>query len=232
MERQRRDTVDRLLRDYQEGRVSRRGFVERGAALGLGLPVIGALLLAKPRAAVAQDAAPARNLAKGVEFQLRSFDDDGNGLVDHNDWPIQKLPGFDRLYDVIEEGEPALGSPLPIDTLWLGRRIVDNTDNQIAANKYPGATIFYLDTLAGLQGAASLELTHHQDSTGFGRLETADGTLSFVDPGESAQLQPGDAIFLVDATYSFRVVNASAATLWMAGLGAQLAGTCGGRPCP
>ena len=38
-------------------------------------------------------------------------------------------------------------------------------------------------SLSAPQGAASLELVHHGGSTGFGRIETVDGTLSFVDPG-------------------------------------------------
>ncbi len=150
-------------------------------------------------------------------------------MIDHNDWPIQKLPGFDRLYEVIEHGEPATMTEMPIDSLWLGRRTIDNADNQIAAARRIGATIVYLDTLVEPQGAASLEMTHHQDSTGFARLETVDGTLSYVEPGET--VQPGDAIFVIDATYGCRVINAAGATVWMTGLGMQRMGSCQSHPC-
>jgi hypothetical protein len=61
---------------------------------------------------------------------------------------------------------------------------------------------------------------------------TVDGTFSFVDPGETVQLQPGDALFVIDATCGCRVINAAGATVWMAGLGMQRAGACGTTPCP
>jgi hypothetical protein len=131
---------------------------------------------------------------------------------------------------IIEHGEPAPADK-PIDTLWLARRTIDNQDNRVEAKTYVGATTFYLEQLADPQGSASVELVHHQDSTGFGRIETVDGTLAFVDPDETAQLAPGDAVFLIDATFELRVINDGSATIWMAGLGMQRMGSCGAAPC-
>ena len=44
------------------------------------------------------------------------------------------------------------------------------------------------------------------------------------------QLVPGDAAYLIDAIFEFRVINAGSATIWMAGLGMQRMGSCGSRP--
>lgn len=112
---ERTDSLERLVGDYRDGRVTRRTFVKRGLALGLALPTIGAILAAcgEEEAAPpppAEPAPPGEEPAPAAEEpvvggELREGYDLDFSRMD----PINTTwydPGFFALYDAIITSDP------------------------------------------------------------------------------------------------------------------------------
>lgn len=95
--------LDRLLRDYRERRLTRRGFMQRALALGLSLPAISGLLLAARSGAA--EAAPAAadtpktggTLREGYDLDFSRMDPIATDWYD---------PGFYALYEAVITNDP------------------------------------------------------------------------------------------------------------------------------